>query len=175
MLIMKPLSSCQKQQGATLIVGLIMLFLLTIIGMASMNITTVDVKVTANAKDRQLAFIGAESAMFEAGQIILNSPEENIYNATPSYVGKQFQATGVNWWSNENNWNLTAVPGTTIESQFQIEFPIPVPDDIDLGTSNLGTGKFSGLFPTTVTATGPGQANVVLQSYYRKKLDSNPL
>jgi type IV pilus assembly protein PilX len=164
----------QQQRGATLIVGLIMLFLLTIIGMASMNITTVDVKVTANAKDRQLAFIGAESAMFQAGQEIANHPDM-LDNNVPGYVHTQYKAAGVSWWSDYSNWSLSAVTGTPISSDFKIEFPETVKMGNDLTVSNTGPGNFLGYFPTTTRATGPGQANVILQSYYQKKLDIKPL
>lgn len=169
---MKQCSTFEKQQGATLIVGLIMLLLLTIIGMAAMNMTTVDVKVTANAKDRQLAFIGAESALFEAGQTIINTTNHPD-TSTPGYVGGKFDTQGVDWWSNKANWNLLAVPGTSIASEYLIEAPELLWDDADASTCNIGPscGKATGLFPTTVKSSGPGMAVVILQSYYGKQLD----
>lgn len=167
--------SC-KQQGATLIVGLIMLFLLTIIGMASMNVTTVDVKVTSNAKDRQLAFVGAESGLFNAGQTIINFPEEHLDNTTPGYVHKQYELIGSAWWNDKSNWSLAAVAGTLVESQFKIENPTVRWDEFDPTICNTGPscGKASGYYPTTVKSNGPGQASVILQSYYSKLLDSAP-
>jgi Tfp pilus assembly protein PilX len=54
----------QQQKGATLIMGLVFLVILTVIGLASMDVTTIDVKVVANSKDRQLAFNAAESNLF---------------------------------------------------------------------------------------------------------------
>jgi len=166
------LKLAKNQQGATLIVGLIMLVLLTIIGMAAMNITTVDVKVTANAKDRQLAFIGAESALFEGGQTILNFPDA-LDNTATGYAGDQLQLIGNTWWNDKNNWSLATMPGTLIDSEYKIEAPVMKSDEINVGMGNIGPDHQFGFYPTTAKSTGPGRAVVILQSHYVKKIYSN--
>ena len=167
--------SPKKQHGATLIIGLIMLTLLTIIGLAAMDITTVDVKIIANAKDRQLALSGAESQLNSAGQIIKDT-EDDLDDTVEGYVETAYEDDGATWWSSKGNWNLTDIEGTNVQAQHQIEYPKIVRDDNDLGVCNQGPDcKWFGYYPTTTKSVGPGQAVVVLQSHYVKKLHTPPL
>ena len=166
--------SPQKQQGATLIVGLVMLTLLTIIGLAAMDMTTVDVKIVANAKDRQLAFIGSESSLFSAGQVIRDF-DDDIDNTVTGFVGDAFDVEGFNWWQDNSNWSLATVSGTNVEAQYQIETPVVRSDGIGLNMENTGPSGNYGFFPTTAKSVGPGQAVVVLQSHFVKKLYFAPL
>tara|TARA_R110001592_G_scaffold52649_9_gene161306 strand:+ start:10716 stop:11246 length:531 start_codon:yes stop_codon:yes gene_type:complete len=161
--------SPQKQQGATLIIGLIMLILLTIIGLAAMDMTTVDVKVVANAKDRQLAFIGAESSLFSAGQVIRDF-DDDIDDSIDEFVDDAFAIEGYNWWQNKANWELKPVAGTNIEAEYQIETPVVQSDGIGVNMDNTGPSDNYGFYPTTAKSIGPGQAVVVLQSHFVKKL-----
>lgn len=52
-----------KQQGAVLIVGLIMMLLLTIIGLAAVRGTDLQERMAGNMRDRNLAFQSAEAAL----------------------------------------------------------------------------------------------------------------
>jgi len=55
--------SLEQQRGAVLLVGLIMLLLLTIIGMASIRGTDLQERMAGNMRDRSLAFEAAETAL----------------------------------------------------------------------------------------------------------------
>lgn len=164
----------QKQKGATLIIGLVMLTLLTIIGLAAMDMTTVDVKVVANAKDRQLAFIGAESSLFSAGQVIRDF-DDDIDDTVEGFVDDAFQTEGYNWWQKIGNWELKTVTGTNVEAQYQIETPVIQSDGVGLNIDNTGPSNMYGFYPTTAKSVGPGQAVVVLQSHFVKKLYFAPV
>lgn len=59
---MKPLEF-HNQSGAVLIIGLVFLVLLTMIGMTAMQVTTMQEKMAANARDRDLAFQNAEAGL----------------------------------------------------------------------------------------------------------------
>lgn len=61
--ILKP-----KQQGAALIVALIMLLILTILGVAVMESSVVEERMAGNFMDRNRAFQGAELALRDAEQ-----------------------------------------------------------------------------------------------------------
>lgn len=161
--------SPQKQKGATLIVGLVMLTLLTIIGLAAMDMTTVDVKIVANAKDRQLAFIGAESSLFSAGQVIRDF-DDDIDATVDGFVDDLFAVEGYNWWQDKSKWTLATVTGTNVEAQYQIETPVVQSDGVGLNMDNTGPSDMFGFYPTTAKSVGPGQAVVVLQSHFVKKL-----
>lgn len=60
---MYTLHSPQHQSGAVLVVSLIMLLLLTIIGVTSMQTTSLEEKMAGNMRDKNLAFQAAESAL----------------------------------------------------------------------------------------------------------------
>ncbi len=53
----------EKQQGAALVVGLIMLLLLTVIGLSAMQGTVMQEKMSANMKDKAVALQGGESTL----------------------------------------------------------------------------------------------------------------
>ena len=63
----------QSQQGAALIVGLIMLLLMTILGVTSMSSSIMEEKMAGNSRDRAIAFQAAESALRAAEREIENS------------------------------------------------------------------------------------------------------
>lgn len=65
----------QSQSGAVLIISLIMLLALTIIGLTSSSVTSLEEKMAANAKDINLAFQAAEATLryVETTQLI-NKP-----------------------------------------------------------------------------------------------------
>ncbi len=107
-----------KQRGAALVVGLIMLLLLTLIGVAGMRNTLLQQKMVANTKDREIALQAAESAL-RAAELTLSGPTgptmtntAGLYDATtasPSLLTRQsdeatFWKTG-NWatWTSSNS------------------------------------------------------------------------
>lgn len=63
----------RQQQGAALMVGLIMLLLLTLIGVAGMRDTLLQEKMTGNMRDREIALQAAESALRD-GEAIAGQP-----------------------------------------------------------------------------------------------------
>lgn len=67
-----PVSRAAQQQGAALIVGLIMLLLLTIVGVAGMRETLLQEKMVGNMRDREVALQAAESAL-RAGENLVKS------------------------------------------------------------------------------------------------------
>jgi type IV pilus assembly protein PilX len=60
----------KKQRGAVLIISLIILLLMTLIGTAGMQNTSLEEKMAGNMRDRNLAFQAAESAL-RAGETFL--------------------------------------------------------------------------------------------------------
>lgn len=105
----KPLA---EQRGAALIVGLIMLLLLTLLGVAGMRDTLLQQKMVANAKDRDAALQAAESAL-RAAEEALGKPSKlnmtgsgGLYNmggTPPSQLVRN--ASEAAFWQ---QWNWTA-------------------------------------------------------------------
>ncbi|XXF08206.1 pilus assembly protein PilX [Pseudomonas sp. D2-3] len=96
-----------SQQGAILIVALIMLLLVTIIGLASIRGTSLQERMAGNLRDQELALQAAEAALrkgeaavaskFNAGTLstLATADESGTYNSfpgvskDPTYVLKQ--------------------------------------------------------------------------------------
>jgi type IV pilus assembly protein PilX len=58
--------STENQSGAALIVGLIFLVILTVLGVAAMQNSTLEERMAGNARDRNVAFQAAEAALRDA-------------------------------------------------------------------------------------------------------------
>jgi type IV pilus assembly protein PilX len=76
----KPL---QSQRGVVLIVALIMLLTMTIVSVGAMSTSTLEQKMTANLRDRQVAFQAAEAALREGERFAeSHALQESDFNAT---------------------------------------------------------------------------------------------
>lgn len=167
--------SKRSQQGTTLITGLIMLLLLTVIGLAAMDMTTVDVKLLANAKDRQLAFNAAESQLFQASTAIYEQSSA-VDNTVQQYRGDAF-ATNPAWWMDNGNWQAL---DANERADFAIEQPAerrePAPNGVaNLIINNTGHDRAFHEYPVITKALGPGGAEVALSSRFIKRIESNAL
>lgn len=75
-----------KQHGGALIVGLLILLVMSLIGVAGMQTSTLEEKMAGNRRDRELAFQAAESAL-RAGEAILSpAPDDSVFKC-PSDTG----------------------------------------------------------------------------------------
>ncbi len=67
-----------QQQGAVLIISMIILLMLTILGVTSMRTTQLEERMAGNARDRHIAFEAAEAALIDAETYV-----QTIVTATP--------------------------------------------------------------------------------------------
>ena len=70
---MKPLPTPRAQTGASLIIALIFLVILTLLGVAVSNVTSLEERMAGNTRDRDLAFQAAEAALQDAEQRLTDS------------------------------------------------------------------------------------------------------
>ena len=75
-----------RQQGAVLVAGLMMLLIMTIIGVSSMQSTNMEEKMAGNARDRDVAFQAAESALRQ-GEASTAKISEFTFDGTNGNVG----------------------------------------------------------------------------------------
>lgn len=109
----------QAQRGAVLIVGLIMLLLLTVIGLASIRGTDLQERMAGNMRDRNLAFQAAEAGL-RYGEKTLNAA------LLPSFTGGGYwpdlnkipsmRPRPTIWTSLEWEANSVRLPDNTISS-----------------------------------------------------------
>lgn len=82
---MSSFGSKQRQQGATLIVSLVILAVITILGLASIRNSSMELRMAASARDRAVAFQRAEAA--------LTRIERTLATPTPPYNIGHFLTT----------------------------------------------------------------------------------
>lgn len=79
-----------KQTGVVLVTSLMILLLLTIIGLSATQVTSLEEKMAGNARDQNIAFQAAESALIAAENYILAVPLANMgstFNGSNGLLG----------------------------------------------------------------------------------------
>jgi type IV pilus assembly protein PilX len=173
---MMPISSA-KQRGAVLIISMIILLLLTILGVTSMQSTTLEERMAGNMRDRHLAFEAAEAALLHAEQFLDSIATTGAFDTDGSdgLYDDSIQKiwTTVDWTgaaSGANGYrqadNIGTGEGLSTPPKYVIQHVVSVGSEAD--QSNLdnygqgtGAGK-TGLFRVTARGTGSSDNSVVI-------------
>ena len=175
-------ASRSRQGGITLLVGLILLLLLTVIGTIGFRNTTLSERMTGNSVDRSVSFQSAESAGREALTVI----ETGMFNTTTvgHYATPTFMAQGgtTNFWT-KGDGAVVALPATNcvtttpfswtscsasvaakytnnaVTATYAIELLTTVPS----GSTTISTYRV-----TSRSTGGTGNADVVIQTIYSR-------
>lgn len=175
------------QQGAALVIALIFLLILTIVGVTSMQSTTLEEKMAGNVRDRELGFQAAEAALRDgeeflqqttlpvfAGEITVDADGEidvNDIGADGLFLwseGAGRAQTWIQYWD-EDAGNTVRVPDDALDNVaeqpgYVIE---ELPPELPLAPDEpLADPEFY-----RVTARGVGgttDAVVILQATYRR-------
>lgn len=158
------------QQGATLAISLILLFLATIVGVSTIRSTLLEEKMSDNAQDKSRAFEAAESALIAGENYILGLTEEPIPSASCSvypcvqnlYDSLFLEEKDNTWWAANSASYSTSLSEVNSAPRYTVEFVRFVAD-----TPVIGKGTPSGSFYYRVTAKGTGasdNARAVLQT-----------
>jgi len=134
-----------NQQGAALVVGLIMLLLLTIIGLSAMQGTTMQEKMSGNMKDSAVALQAGEAALRYAEKGFLES--RNNFDRGETFAscnsgceivnseGDTSASNALN--SNSPDWDAAALSYGAFEDESGTTIQIPSGSKID--TSNTSS------------------------------------
>lgn len=172
-----------SQGGAVLIVSLVMLLLLTIIGMSAVDITTLDTRISANTKDRALAFDAAETALNMAGQRL--APSEPLPDSsTPGFLSSAMRdnwwhTQGDTWWSTNGEFlsDYSGVSSGEDGVGYVIEQPVEIrTNGAGQRIANVTLGEprpVTRFYRTTARGEGPGGTEVFVQSVYARKVYLN--
>ncbi len=184
----------QAQRGIALVMALVFLLLLTIIGIAALGTTSLEEKMAHNAKDRNLAFQAAESALFLgeswlAGQTTMPPFENNsggLYqlastssSATPLWESVNWSGSGVITYPSLPYGTLSITAGgagsTLAEINTQPKYIIEKVATVQNESSSLGIGssyRYRHVMRVTARGTGGTDAAVVMnQSYFSWAFD----
>ena len=147
-----------NQNGSVMVLALILLVLLTIMGLSTINTSTIEVKIADNEQRHKMVLYAADAGI-EAGRAALDIlKEDDTGNWDNLFQGNQLvgQATGVS--------TLDAVIGTAGLNVGPATFSLAVRDNVDLdGTENVDTDNIVIL---TSTATS-GSALTRVEAYVR--------
>ena len=165
-----------REQGATLVISLIIMLLLTILGVTATQMMIMQEKMTSNMRDKQVSFQAAESALIQAEQSILAAnTAPNISSGctgfpcvNPLTPDMKFSTQSSDWWDQSG----VSISGDTLgqvktQPKYYVEFYRFVPDD-----PTIGHGQASGIHYYRITARGTGgsdTANSYLQSTVAKR------
>lgn len=160
-----------RQSGVVLVISLIMLLLLTIIGLTSSQVTSLEEKMVSNTKDLNLAFQAAEDALRGGEERIEAAVKLDDFAGTNGLLGEvdallDFSASSSWSASNSTEFDLgIAEVGT--QPRYIIKFMGErVTDTLNVGESSSRVAFF------IVTSRGTGgldSSQAYLRSYYGKR------
>ena len=181
-------TNSMKQKGSVLILSIIILVVLTMLGVSSMNSSSLQEKMTGNFRDREIAFQAAEMALAYAENYVSSDINTaNLGNANGLYEQgdgpssrNAFTGNGgsiPDWWTGTNSIDLpTNISEVRTQPRFTIEAREEVGTDsgTDINITSYGESTGGGLITSfRVTARGTGLSDktvVILQTNYGKRL-----
>ena len=117
----------QTQTGVALFISLVLLLVLTIIGVSSVQTTTLELRMSRNEHDRLLAFQSAESALRDAEVALEAVANTTVFDGTNGLYQIANMGNDEVWWDNAT-WggaNSIAAPtniaGTAGQARYIIE------------------------------------------------------
>ncbi|MGZ8218534.1 pilus assembly PilX family protein [Methylomagnum sp.] len=172
---------CQGQRGAALIVSLLILTIMTVIGVTSMQSTSLEEKMTGNLRNNSLAFAAAEAALQQAENLLAPTAELPTFTNTGNggFYGKDATADSSRWKTVWTTGNVTSYMGITLAKVTTL--PMFIVEELTYttqggsagGSLEAGVEQLAGA-PRSwyrITARGTGgtdNAEVILQSVYRR-------
>lgn len=179
---MMKMSIVKKQNGAVLLVSIIMLIAITMMGLVGMKSSILQEKLVAGSMDQNIAFQAAESALRDAERYInasLNTASDFNTACTNGLCFPSTTTTSV--WAAITDWKTSNIPikfGTKTgqpsfpEVNEQPRFIIELLPDLPAPTGETSKyGEASGGTAYRITAMGWGKRSttpIMLQSTYIK-------
>ncbi|WP_049721177.1 pilus assembly PilX family protein [Gilvimarinus polysaccharolyticus] len=163
------------QAGVTLIVGLIMVLVMTVLGLSAIRGSGLQEQMAGNMRDRQLAFQASEAALREA-EVQLEVPAPPI-GSSQGFKESLNQSSTAFWLDYENNWSALAadysnhIDHVKERPKYLVEEVRFYSSGLDGNPVDLSSMLNKGMevrYRVTARSTGGStDANVILQSSYR--------
>lgn len=155
-----------SQQGAVLVVGLVLLLLLTIIGLSGARDAALQERMSGNMHDLQVARQAAEAALRTGEQFARSSA--SLVVGTGGVVELDERSGSRDYWHDTFNWKDKAVQ---LHAEEQLEGVATQPfyaiEKLDFTCTSIAAGAMEEIEVYRVTARGVGRsskAEVFLQS-----------
>lgn len=162
------------QQGAVLIVSLLILLVMTIIGITSVQVTTLQEKMAGNLRDKSVAFQAAESALRAGENLLLPTKTPPIFNGGGYYRASEtaFKKMMDGTWSWTDNTKVRTYTGLTGLAANPVYIIEEINPSLAGGGSSLGGGGGSSkvsYYRITARAVGANPNTVAMvQSIYKR-------
>ena len=176
-------NSPKKEQGVVLFMSLVMLLIITVLGLSSVQTTSMQERMARNSRDSNLAFISAEaglkSAEFVVSRYVVEESLDALVESSPGlFFEKSYNGTQ-NWenfdWENGDYYVADAVEGTAAVPKYIVEIVQAVTayeDNVNLNNIDQDMGA-SRTHIYRITAYGTGgtpNTHAMIQSTYGKGL-----
>jgi type IV pilus assembly protein PilX len=179
-----------RQRGATLLVAMVMLIVMTLLGLASIRGTAMQERMGANLYDRSIAFQAVESALREAEASISSTTLASMCSRKGLYHPAGFTGTDCpgrvpavpfaeRWEDEETDWESATGWWATVDDDMKArlgdetppQYIIEYMGEFDDGTGCSKTRRTDCRGPryrvTARMVPTAGRPNVMLQSTYR--------
>lgn len=170
------------QSGAVLVVSLLFLLILTMIGVASMQTTTMEEKMAGNMRDRGVALQAAESGIRDAEAFIEGVASTAAFNNTVSGLYGQYETppdpfAAATWTSATSSRPGTALEGINAAPRFFVRYTGTVAvDSSSLKVKGYGVGSPGDVATFEITSRGTGIAGgtaaateAMVRSFYGRR------
>ncbi|MBV5272758.1 MAG: hypothetical protein JZU52_03640 [Lamprocystis purpurea] len=166
-----PLMAGRRSRGSTLIVGMFLLLLMSVVSLTVLKAIKTDERMAGNLQDRNLAFQAAESALREAEELL-------VQPSLPSFVGSnglyRFDDAKVPAAFNLDSTNARIyghdLIGIALRPRYIIEMMeagVEPGNSLLIGVNNVSE-KRATFRITALGFGGSATTRVVLQSTYRR-------
>ena len=125
-------SYCKSQQGAALLVSLVMIFILSLLVLTSMRSSSLETRMAANSIEKDITFQAADSA----SEIVLKV-EQNLADVICSDTPMQSQITNINHGDNLDTQAQIAYGGETVAVGYSLGEGVSALQFIATGTSTM--------------------------------------
>ena len=177
----RPCPSVPAQQGAILVISLILLLVMTLLGLAAMQVTRMQERMAGNQRDVNIAFQGAEAGLRDAeNRLRLMVARPDTCAAAPCAIPSVYQRNVLpenlrnqpsTWWAaNAQEYgvdDLQEITQATEDPRVAIEDGGFVPDSLTVGHAPPEGRNFYRITGYSTGATGTAQA--VLERTYTRR------
>ncbi|ADE14083.1 Tfp pilus assembly protein PilX-like protein [Nitrosococcus halophilus Nc 4] len=175
------LTNHPSQQGATLIISLLILLVLSLIGVTAVQTTALEEKMAGNMRDQNLAFQAAEAALRAGedwlGQQITEPTPQSSCSTPPCDLVWQINVLNggdfldINWWKTSGDTRIygnATLTEVKTAPRHLIEYHSFLKDTLVIGRQNDEVGRHT----YRITARGTGgsdDAQAILQTTYTRR------
>ena len=98
-------SHINRQRGAILVFGLVLLLVITVLGSTGIQNVMLEEKMNANQLNQQLAFHGADTALLECENFIRANSVIALTEAASIVELNDYNLNTGQWWSDDSFWD----------------------------------------------------------------------